>query len=1193
MSKKLKSYVIVIMLLFSSVPLTVQLMIDSVEANVGGVCWNRWEAPDGYYANRFFENKISEGRYLYVGGGDGNVSVLWKIDPDDMTDVANWTCSEADSADYYKFNVGRTYGYACIGDPVDTLYLINLTDMSEIDTWEPSELNYPSAICEGLGGTYVYVLYKDEVTAPNGTITKIEIDGMNYVSNYTFTSEHDFVSYAFADEDQIYFLANINDEEDAYVFSLNCTSMDIQYEQTFTGLYGFSLSSDNDYVVLGGYENVTLMNMTLDYLDSWSTGNDDEYYIVSAYDVLLFGNSPDGDFNGTSGYFYDYDLTQLGTWETGENGDVCIGAISSDPYGNFYVPFYNIDDDYGGIVKVITDFSGDSIDTVWEYEESDATLGGYVADVYGDFAVLGLWNLTEDSLYSMDLINTTSGTAFDIILMSGEEYDELTISDTVFVYEIDGVNLTALYPTNGSSMWTYEADCYWIANIDSNSEMVVFTCNYDSPCYVMALNASTGAELWNYTAPSNPPTSLGNVVVGDDYVFFWDNSGDERTVVCLDAFDGTYQWNVSSNNYGYEMAYGGDSEVVILQYTEDEGETYDILAYNVTDGTNLWNFTDGEILDCLSYCSESNMFGFQDSMLQNYMILNEQGQELIRYDISPWTAEDLTLLGTTLVFTDNDWSVSGGNTYGVDYQTPSYSGAVGEMYAGEQCYFNATFTDEVALHPNGQWSFGTNNTGAWVYTSPQNFTSTPESNQTLITLNSTVGIAVAYRWNFTDNVGNYYNVTTASGELDNRDPEILGYGHTTSYAGQSINFTINANDTLALHPSGQAFLYTNNSGTWEYEDPVNFTATPEQLYLPLTLNSTVGLTIGWQINITDNDGGANQTSVYTLVTTDGDSPTYSGASNSTTEAGATCYFNLTVNDNNALESNGQYQFATNNTGTWVWDSAVNFTSTPESISVSKTLNVTDGLVVGYRWNFTDNQGNANYTAIYTVTISDSVAPTYATSTYSNTGLDAPCNFTIVVSDVSGLVGGGFIFSTNATGGTWSNSTWTAFDSNPYTAWNVTTLPLSEQTVIGWRWFTNDTQGNWGSSNIYTLTTDDAGLGGGGGGGGGDDGDDEPPVDDGDGDTGDGGSGGSGGIINLPQIIDNVVEAIRQVPPMAIWALVGTLGFVMFVSVINKTVGNKVDRYGRAPLREIEKVVNPTKRKNKKKENPKRSWKLFD
>ena len=105
-------------------------------------------------------------------------------------------------------------------------------------------------------------------------------------------------------------------------------------------------------------------------------------------------------------------------------------------------------------------------------------------------------------------------------------------------------------------------------------------------------------------------------------------------------------------------------------------------------------------------------------------------------------------------------------------------------------------------------------------------------------------------------------------------------------------------------------------------------------------------------------------SLYEAPDTTG--PTYSNDAHNTTVAGASCSFSIDYNDNTALETLGQYIFATNNTGVWVNESAINFTSTPETINTVKTLNSTVGLTIGYRWYADDNAGNVANTPIYTL-----------------------------------------------------------------------------------------------------------------------------------------------------------------------------------------------------------------------------------
>jgi lysophospholipase L1-like esterase len=120
-------------------------------------------------------------------------------------------------------------------------------------------------------------------------------------------------------------------------------------------------------------------------------------------------------------------------------------------------------------------------------------------------------------------------------------------------------------------------------------------------------------------------------------------------------------------------------------------------------------------------------------------------------------------------------------------------------------------------------------------------------------------------------------------------------------------------------------------------------------------------------NITFND--------YLISIEDTTSPTYSLNQTNNTEINQSTLFSILVDDETALETNGQYIFSTNNTGEWVNDSAINFTETSSWANVTKILNDTVGVSIGYRWYLTDNSGNVNNTEIFILTTTQTVYPT--------------------------------------------------------------------------------------------------------------------------------------------------------------------------------------------------------------------------
>ena len=143
-------------------------------------------------------------------------------------------------------------------------------------------------------------------------------------------------------------------------------------------------------------------------------------------------------------------------------------------------------------------------------------------------------------------------------------------------------------------------------------------------------------------------------------------------------------------------------------------------------------------------------------------------------------------------------------------------------------------------------------------------------------------------------------------------------------------------------------------------------------------------------------------------------PTYSNVGHSTVEAGDSCIFSIQYNDDTALESTGEYIFSTNNTGSWVNESSVSWTVTPQWANVTKILNTVHDFIVGYMWYAEDDAGNVNNTAIYTLTVQDTTPPASITSLTSSTGnfwhnwtwtdpTDADFNYTTVYINNSWVV----------------------------------------------------------------------------------------------------------------------------------------------------------------------------------------------
>lgn len=170
--------------------------------------------------------------------------------------------------------------------------------------------------------------------------------------------------------------------------------------------------------------------------------------------------------------------------------------------------------------------------------------------------------------------------------------------------------------------------------------------------------------------------------------------------------------------------------------------------------------------------------------------------------------------------------------------------------------------------------------------------------------------------------------------------------------------------SLAHESAGGMELWVNGTNLISKLDQATSTSLVVNTF-QVGLISTVGA--GSARNFFVDCVAVNNAYIGVEVTGDTTAPTYSGLSSSSTLAGSSCRFNASFTDETALTTNGRYQFGINNNGSWVWDSAVNFTSMPQTVSVLKTLSSTIGQSVRYMWNFTDNAGNSNTTGIQTLT----------------------------------------------------------------------------------------------------------------------------------------------------------------------------------------------------------------------------------
>ncbi len=383
---------------------------------------------------------------------------------------------------------------------------------------------------------------------------------------------------------------------------------------------------------------------------------------------------------------------------------------------------------------------------------------------------------------------------------------------------------------------------------------------------------------------------------------------------------------------------------------------------------------------------------------------------------------------------------------GTDLTPPTYRNlSHSTTLAGTTCQFNATFNDDTDLTVSGSYIFSTNNTGAWQNETATIFTSTPQTVSVTKTLNSTASQIVGYNWFFNDTAGNWNSTGIQSFALT-EEPEIVAAGITIvpwhdAYVIQN-NPDYNTGDLATIQ-------VTSRTGRNER----SFLGFSLDYYLPESaniVNATLRLKKGTHLALLE---GVTDVQVHKV-------------SNDTWDE-ATITWNNQPSIGDLIE-----------------------TQIPPIENVWMEWNVTDYIISEWAGNqyasFALKTATENYDDEWRIVVfkaeeagypheypellvyfTESEPPTYSNISYSSNQTGAVSVLNCTWEDNFSL--SGYIFSTNNTG-VWTNSTWTAFTSNPQTLSQNLMLNATAGIDIGFRWYANDTLNNWNATTIQTLTT---------------------------------------------------------------------------------------------------------------------------
>lgn len=204
----------------------------------------------------------------------------------------------------------------------------------------------------------------------------------------------------------------------------------------------------------------------------------------------------------------------------------------------------------------------------------------------------------------------------------------------------------------------------------------------------------------------------------------------------------------------------------------------------------------------------------------------------------------------------------------------------------------------------------------------------------------------------------FYVNGTAKGTFDISTEQGSLANSVNLYLAKEIGYNAIGNGTL-----DEVNIFNRTLTAAEISDMFN--------YYPMTSNSNPGsLYVRKYVNPEPVNGIWG-----TEESIDSAPPTYSNISVNTTVAGALCSFNCLISDNVNVST---YIFSSNNTGTWVNDTATAFSSFYDTASawanVTKTLDSTVGDVVSYLWYANDTSNNWSNSDQYSLTLTAPYRP---------------------------------------------------------------------------------------------------------------------------------------------------------------------------------------------------------------------------
>jgi hypothetical protein len=476
---------------------------------------------------------------------------------------------------------------------------------------------------------------------------------------------------------------------------------------------------------------------------------------------------------------------------------------------------------------------------------------------------------------------------------------------------IAGVQYSSTYTTSGNANYS-----------SATSSSCYATENKGSTTATLYLNGSTSSQTSVY--PNSTVNATATSSVSGLYVRIWRNNS--LIANTTSSSTNISQWGAWNNNFTAKVLGNqnySDSANVMLWWNVSKGSTNTSLYLNGTEGNKSYN-----IGNTANFTVNLNISGKTVKLASNYTgwVLQSSTTPLMNYTTLNSVGDWYNLTG--YFEGDENYSAS---TRTYFFNVTTLAPAITIDSPSNISYSITTIWANVTLDKTGSWCGRSLDSGGNV--TMFNDSTTHFYNQ--MTSLGEGGHSITFYCNGTD--GSMSTGSTRYFTVDITPPTYSNNVTNDTTAGKPVKFSLQWNDSIALHNTGQYQAWLDNcTGSFVNVTPLtNFTSTPQWANFTVVINNTVGCTIKWFENASDNVSNWNNSlsaSNYFSFTTISEYPQYSLNSTNSTVAGTPISHNLYWTDNYGL-SGYIFSFINGTNGTTTY----NFSDTTNNKAYNNSI----------------------------------------------------------------------------------------------------------------------------------------------------------------------------------------------------------------------------------------------------------------